>query len=113
MAVPCFMVISGYVGAKSFVNHSVFSVGQAYVAAQVIPKFIRFTIPFVAAFIVEVILLLKYSVIEFDVLPIIFAFIDGGYGKGSYYYPIMIQFIFWFPVLFFIIKKYVSDLACV
>lgn len=33
-------------------------------------------------------------------------FLKGGFGPGSYYYPIMIQFIFYFPVLFGIIKKY-------
>lgn len=33
-------------------------------------------------------------------------FLQGGIGAGSYYYPIMIQFIFIFPVIFFIVRKY-------
>ncbi|MBO4449633.1 MAG: hypothetical protein J5777_03525, partial [Clostridiales bacterium] len=33
-------------------------------------------------------------------------FLRGGLGPGSYYFPIMIQFIFYFPVIFFIIRKY-------
>jgi peptidoglycan/LPS O-acetylase OafA/YrhL len=33
-------------------------------------------------------------------------FIDGGSGPGSYYYPIMIQFIFVFPFIYSIVKKY-------
>ena len=31
---------------------------------------------------------------------------EGGYGPGSYYFPIMIQFIFLFPVIYFVISKY-------
>lgn len=33
-------------------------------------------------------------------------FLQGGLGPGSYYYPIMLQFIFLFPIIFFIVKKY-------
>ena len=33
-------------------------------------------------------------------------FLQGGIGAGSYYYPVMMQFIFLFPIIFFIVKKY-------
>ena len=33
------------------------------------------------------------------------AFLRGGPGPGGYYYPIMIQFIFLFPIVYFIIKQ--------
>ena len=33
-------------------------------------------------------------------------FFRGGVGKGSYYYPIMIQFIFCFPIIFAIVQKH-------
>lgn len=33
-------------------------------------------------------------------------FLTGGYGPGSYYYPVMIQFIFVFPMIYLIMKKY-------
>lgn len=33
-------------------------------------------------------------------------FLDGGYGPGSYYYPLMIQLIFVFPIIHFIVRKY-------
>lgn len=33
-------------------------------------------------------------------------FLEGGFGPGSYYYPIMIQFIFVFPLIYFVVKRY-------
>jgi peptidoglycan/LPS O-acetylase OafA/YrhL len=33
-------------------------------------------------------------------------FITGGVGPGSYYYPLMLQFVFVFPVVYSIVKKH-------
>ena len=33
-------------------------------------------------------------------------FFQGGNGPGSYYYPIMLQFLLFYPVVYFVIRKY-------
>ena len=41
-----------------------------------------------------------------DIAGIIAAFLYGGRGPGGYYFPVMIQFIFMYPIIYFIIRKY-------
>lgn len=108
MAVPIFMIISGYVTAQSMVRNKISSLKEAYSADRIIKSFIRFTVPYIIALGVE---LLGIYIINANTdasiavgnIPKII--LTGGIGKGSYYYPIMIQFIFVFPVIY----KLISD----
>ena len=109
MAVPLFMIISGYVYAASFERNKISEIGQAYKLKFLMPKFIRYTVPFLLAFIIEVIGEIRLSVLGIRPLSlkhIVAIFFQGGTGPGSYYYPILLQFLLYYPVLYFIIKKY-------
>ena len=55
MAVPVFLIISGYVGALSFSNRQINSVSEAFTKKQILRKFIRYTIPFLILVIWEII----------------------------------------------------------
>lgn len=102
MAVPFFMIISGYVYAGSYIRNDIKSLSDAYRPKFLIDKMIRYTIPYTVAWVIE---FLWFWFFDDRVLGWK-AFLVGGYGPGGFYYPIMMQFIFTFPVIFFIIKKY-------
>ena len=42
------------------------------------------------------------------VMSVVRMIVTGGQGPGSYYYPIMIQFVFVFPIIYFTIRDYNS-----
>ena len=106
MAVPMFMIISGYVYSLSFEKHKINTIGKAYSLNNVLNKIIRYTIPFLIIFVIEIVI---RSIEKGHILEpgnIFYIFLQGGYGPGAYYYPFLLQFIFVFPVIFFIIKKF-------
>lgn len=53
VAVPVFMIISGYVLSGSFEKHGVLRLEDAYGLGTVLPKLIRYTVPFFAAYLIE------------------------------------------------------------
>lgn len=103
MAVPIFMVISGYVNAKSFESKNICCIEDAYQASLLIMKLIRFLIPFLIAFGIEGIILIIIH--RFTIKSFVVDFFHGGYGPGSYYFPVMVQFILVYPIIHFIVKK--------
>lgn len=58
MAVPMFMIISGYLGAKSFIRYRIDTFEKAYELNYILRKYIRYTIPFTIAFLIEIVFLL-------------------------------------------------------
>ena len=109
LPVSVFMLLSGYVYALSYQRHSIDSFKKAYAPSQVLPKFARYLEPYIPVFIAEVIILTVMGDYNLNLMNILVDFVTGGRGRGSYYVPLMIQFIFWFPVVHAIIKKF--DLA--
>ena len=109
MAVPVFMIISGYLYAKSYKKKEISNIGSAYLLENILNKIFRFTFPFTIIFLIEQILFYILTVENWNnknIWSFIYLFLRGGTGPGSYYYPVMIQFIFVFPVIYFIIKKH-------
>lgn len=105
MAVPIFMIVSGYVYSLSYKAHNITSIGRAYRLDYVIDKLIRYTMPFVILYILELAAFYRIGK-TYGPGEIIWNFFNGGFGYGSYYFPIMIQFIFVFPVVYFIVKRF-------
>ena len=104
-AVPVFVIISGYVYAMSYERNNIEKLSDGYKFDFVVNKLIRYTIPFLMAYLVEIVYLaITRNGLRID--SVIEGFIQGGYGPGSYYYPIMIQFTFTFPFIYFIVRKY-------
>lgn len=104
MAVPVFMVISGYVNAKSFESKGIDSIEEAYQKTLLITKLLRFLVPFVIAYGLEC--MIQILCHRFTVASFVKDFFHGGYGPGTYYFPVMVQFVFIYPVIYFIIKKH-------
>ena len=115
MAVPLFMIISGYAYSMSFQNHKIERFSEAFRLNDVLMKFIRYTVPFCIALLIEFAAIAIGSVVMPDVfsgwlpqgiLSVFKITVTGGLGPGNYYYPIMVQFIFTFPIIYFIVKRY-------
>lgn len=104
-AVPIFIIISGYMYAMSYQRKNIVNLSDGINYKFIIDKIVRYTIPFAMAYVVEV----TYWIIaklDFSIYGIGAMAITGGIGPGSYYYPIMIQFIFIFPFIYCIIRKF-------
>lgn len=104
-AVPIFIMISAYVYSASYYRKNMATLAECYNYRYVVDKIIRYTIPLIVAYIVEIAYwVINKSNIRFGNLVNIF--LAGGVGSGSYYYPFMIQFIFVFPIIYCIVKRY-------
>ena len=106
MAVPAFMVISGYVYTKSFHKSHFNTLGDAYTINSILRRIMKYSIPFIIAFAAEEIIFTCFGDVHHNIAQIGCSFLNGGPGPGGYYYPIMIQFIFYFPFIFAIVRKY-------
>lgn len=105
MSVPIFMVISGYVGSLSFTRNKIESLSTAYELNYIFQKLIRYTVPYVLTVIWEI---FDYNISLGKscegLLGKLRWILNGTFGQGSYYYLILIQLVFVFPAIYFIIE---------
>lgn len=111
LTIPFFMMISGYVSACSFKKRGINTVAAAYCPTSIAEKLVRYTVPYTIAFVAEwfvfrVFGIYTVGVRTYGILALGLDYLSGGKGQGSYYFPVMIQFIFIFPLIYFMIKKY-------
>lgn len=106
MAIPAFMIITGYVYSLSLSKGSIKKIDDAYNLCIIRRRFCRYTIPFVVVLIWELVDVRHFDIIcSMNPLEIVKWILQGTAGPGSYYYPVMIQIVFLFPVVFFIIER--------
>lgn len=123
IAIPCFMVISGFVYAKSIEEKTL---REAYDPKLIFRKLKRYLIPFLFVYLLETSvyylasteavrsflferLHFQFSTDPLEKLTLSTFFgemIKGGYGPGNYYTPVLIQLVFLFPLIYFFMKKY-------
>lgn len=107
MAVPVFMVITGYVSAMSFHRRQTV-LSDAYRPREILVKWLRFIIPFTPVYLSEVLVYCVAMGKHYD-LPTLFKdYITGGYGPGSYYFPVMLQIVLILPLIWYLLKQYRS-----
>lgn len=100
-AVPIFMLLSGYVLA---IGAGSGAAKELYRASRLLRKLLRYTVPVLIAFS----LWLMLKCISGDTLSLyemIKCFCLGRYGQGSYYYPLMLQFLLLSPILFWSVER--------
>lgn len=100
MAVPVFMIISGYNFAMSNRRKTNGSLSEMYGWKMMKPKLIRFLNPFFFICLVEIVLL----GIEGKHINPARIFLLGAYGPGSYYVPVMLQLLVIFPVIYLLVE---------
>lgn len=101
MAVPVFMIVSGYNFAMSNCRKADGKLRKMYGWNMMKPKLIRFLVPFFTICLIEILLLLMED--KNINLPRIFLL--GAYGPGSYYVPIMLQLLVIFPVIYLLVAR--------
>lgn len=111
MAVPFFMLISGYVYTKSFLKNEINVLDSAYNKKYFIKNVIRYTIPYLVMYLIEISVNLTRTIknkesIKHFIKSSVFLFLQGGNGPGSYYYPVMIQIVLLFPIIYILVKRY-------
>ncbi len=125
MAVPVFMLCTGYVTAASFEAKSV-TLKEAYSKKNLLPKLARYVMPVLWFYIAETVMtfvfqhtgFLKYiSTLDFPynhgydkkmtLLGTVVFFFAGGRGQhGTYYFPIIMQVAFMIPLIYAAVKKW-------
>lgn len=117
MAVPLFMIISGYAYSLSYNKQGIENYSDAYDLYSLVKKITRYTVPYLVTIMIELSIIFFMNIkipdhytgfVPGGIMSLIRVIAAGGQGPGSYYYPIMIQFIFVFPVIYFCIKEYNS-----
>lgn len=106
IAVPIFMLITGYVYSLSYNKSSSNSLRVIYTPKNIIVKILRYTIPFAPVFIAEVVLYIIFKGERYTIIRFVKDFFKGGYGPGSYYHPVMIQVVFIMPLIWYVINRY-------
>lgn len=101
MAVPVFMIVSGYNFAMSNRKKAEGKLGKMYGWSVIKPKLVRFLVPFFTICLIEIGLLIIEER-EIDPLRI---FLLGAYGPGSYYVPVMLQLLVIFPIIYILVDK--------
>lgn len=104
MAVPIFMIVSGYTFTNSALNKNIDTIKKWFNIKNIIPKLTRFIIPFTIVFFINIILESFFNINKYNFTKIILLYITGGNGPGAYYFPILIQLLIFFPFLYLIIK---------
>ena len=102
MAVPGFMILSGYVMYKSFKTKNL-KLKENYNIKNLTKKLLRFLIPFTMIFILEYLIYIFNN--NFSLIDLIKKYLTGGIGQGSYYTPLMIQLLIIFPLIYYIYCK--------
>lgn len=101
MAVPVFMIISGYNFAMSNAKKAEGKLSKMYSWEILKPKLVRFLVPYLLVCIIEIPLRLAYG----RDAGLARTFLEGGYGPGSYYVPVMMQLLLVFPIIYILIAK--------
>lgn len=103
MAVPIFMIISGYNFSASYERMK--SKNMRAWIEKFIKQIICFTVPYMMVWTVRMIEKIVWLKKAYTPLEIVEQFIIGGDGPGSYYYPLLIQMIFVVPIINYIVKN--------
>lgn len=104
MAVPVFMIITGYVTSIQYRKRGIESFDYAYSIEVVIPKVLRFLVPFFLITLLELPYMIEIN--NPGIIGTIAIIVRGGGGPGAYYTPVMIQLVFLVPLIYLLIKKY-------
>lgn len=109
MAVPIFMLITGYVQAASYVRSG--GITRTSLKDKIRKSLIRYTVPYVLTYGLELLFFVAYTfytaktITAANVWDFFLKFFQGGWGPGSYYYPVLVQITFLFPCIYLVVDK--------
>lgn len=105
LAVCIFMIMTGYLLSGTVMKYSS-PIKDWYKKDNVIPRVLRFYLPFIPIFVIG--LLFKIFVLgrEYSLAEIFARFILGGFKPGSYYITAMAELVLIFPLIFAVVKRF-------
>jgi peptidoglycan/LPS O-acetylase OafA/YrhL len=111
LAVPCFMFLSGYLASLSFQRKGFRTLREMYAPLDLICRLFRFVIPFTIAYFAQWIIfrltgVYLVNIVTYGLRAFCYEYLAGGKGQGSYYFPIMIQFVILFPLIYAVIRRF-------
>lgn len=113
MAVPIFMILSGFTNSLSADKHNMDSLKKFFKKEKLVSQFSRVLIPYLAIILLELLLggvqRIVFETGPFELFKLkdfILFILTGGTTPGSYYIPILIQFILIFPFMLLSFKRF-------
>lgn len=105
MAVPIFMVLSGFNFSMSYDRKINSTLKEMYAPRLFFSRLRRFLFPFIVIFIAEIILHPIILNKHYSLRRMPFLFLRGGIGPGSYYTPTVLLMIIVFPLIYLCIRR--------
>lgn len=104
MAVPIFMILSGFTYSLSSDRHGISNFSQWFSWINLNNKLTRILLPYVITIAIETVTFTIFAQKSF--IELLYGFFTGGWGPGSYYTPILIQLLVLFPMILLLFKKF-------
>ena len=104
-AMPIFMMLSGYFCFRSFYTKKLETFSDVYEISYLFKRLMRFALPFILIIPIDIICGMcgpNHATFTSCLSRIVV----GGQRPGSYYVPMMIQFVMLFPVIYIGIRKW-------
>lgn len=100
-AIPLFMLLAGITSTLSVERFG--KIGISYLKKSSLKYMRRIIFPFTLVWLVEIFIIILFG--EISLLDIFYSYFAGGIGPGSYFTPLFIQHILFFPILYYFIIK--------
>lgn len=112
MAVPIFMILSGFTNSLSADKNKIHSVQQFFMKDRIKTHLLRILIPYLTILLLELFVggfqsnvLGIGPFVSFTLKDFIIYALTGGTTPGSYYIPLLVQFVVIFPFMLILFKK--------
>ncbi len=110
-AVSFFFIISGFMLTVT-IEREEHPVKEWYRPHQLLPRILRFYLPFIPVLIAGLFIHIFLQNKTYDTNGILKRIFLGGFAPGSYYIVVMVQFLFLFPFLYLIVKRWRGKGIC-
>lgn len=102
--VPVFMILMGYNATNSYLRKDYTKLSDIFSHHYLMNKAKRILLPFSFIWLLQV--LIQFFYFDNRNIPeLLLAFLDGGYGPGSYFIPLILQATLNIPFIYLILKK--------
>ena len=106
-AVPVFMVMAGFTSSLSAYRDQVTTLSSHYNYYRISRRLSRILLPFTFIWFLQVVIVLSSSG-EIIFKKIIYGWLTGGYGPGSFFIPVIVQHLLLFPIIFALDKAIIN-----
>jgi len=111
-AVPVFIIIAAFNNTQSYNRMNGSALLKGYRWSFLSKRLNRLLLPFILVWIIQLLLSMVFLKTQFSLKTIILSFISGGWGLGHYFIPVIIQQLFFLPILYWLIIKYDWKAIC-